>query len=91
MRFFSLLLILCAGFFLAGCKTTSVGPVRYYRVVTMDLRGNLIASWTSQDPVVEKENGYHFTAVERCVPNPPREYHYPLGWRVRVEAPRVVI
>lgn len=70
---------------LCGCATP------YYKVVTTDLNGKLVSSWVSKGHVWRSEGGYVFKAVERQIEHPPTVYRYPLGWRVRVAAPRTVI
>jgi hypothetical protein len=70
----------------AGCS----GP-RYYKVVTMDTRGDLVASWIAKGRVLRRDGGYRFTAIERQIPHPPRVYRYPLGFRTFVKTPETVI
>lgn len=85
MRFVKVALAFALAF--TGCAY----PGRYSKVVTMETDGKLIASWTAKGWVWRTNDGYRFTAVERRINNPPREFRYPLGRRVRTLAPRTVI
>jgi hypothetical protein len=87
-----LLLILLGTLLLAGCQTAISPRAPYYEVIATDFRGNLIASWTAAGPVRRVEGGrYYFVAVERRIPNPPREFKYVVGRRVTISAPNVEV
>jgi hypothetical protein len=91
-----LLFSLCVLVSLSGCGTYSSvrnipHPRRaYHHVVLMNARGELVSSWTSEGKIKRVGSGYKFKAVERRLTNPPREFRYPLGWVVTVQAPKVV-
>jgi hypothetical protein len=74
-RLFTLLLALV---FLPGC-------VGYTKFRATNLRGEMIAEWTSRGLFYPVSNGYRITAVER-ISGPPHmhESHYPNGWRTMV-------
>ena len=87
MRFRSLLLLPLI--LLAACDTL---PHHYYHVDVMDLNGKLISAWTSQGPVYKTWDGlYSMNAVERFTGKPTHYFRYPLGWRVHVGGPNMVI
>jgi hypothetical protein len=80
------LLLLC------GCETTGWHrEPHYYKVVTMDLNGSLISSWIAKGHIWRRERGYSFKAVERQIEHSPTVYRYPLGWRVKIAAPKTII
>lgn len=93
MRF----LLLLAALLFSGCchverrsYPQTVSPA-YWRVVTMNPSGELYDSWTAQGAIRRTEFGYRFTAVERRICHPRREYCFPLGWEVTVLAYNIVI
>ena len=68
-------------------------PKKYYHVTVMNLNGDLISSWTARGGVYRTwEDGlYSMIAVERFTGKPTHYYRYPLGWRVHVGGPNMVI
>lgn len=76
---------------LTGCESFAWKQTHYYRVVLLERDGSLIAAYTARGYVYRREDGYRLTAVERCTPNPPREVHYPLGWRIHTQCAKTVI
>lgn len=81
MKFLPLLLVASA---LSSCAT-------YHKVVETDLRGNMIVSWVAQGPIIPRDGGYRFKAVQRNICDPEFEFHYRLGWTVNVAAPNFLI
>lgn len=64
----------------------------YFRLRVTDSEGKLIAEWIAQGTVVRKGDGYRFTAVQRL--SGPRFSilsKYPLGRKVYIEGPNIVI
>jgi len=59
----------------------------------MDLNGKLISSWTAKGFIYHQwwDGLYSMNAYERWTTNPQRYYQYPLGWRVHVRGPNMVI
>src|SRR5687768_12133381 len=82
MKLLPLLLLVALGF--SSCA-------QYHKVVETDVRGNLIVSWVAQGPIIPRDGGYRFKAVQRNICDPEMEFHYPLGWKVNVSAPNFII
>ena len=98
MRFFRLLPLLLAAALLGGCESLSYTsnvfsrnrPYRKVRVT--NLEGGLIADWIAEGYVRRSGNGYRFKAVQRLSGQPFSQVtRYPLGRRVVVNGPHIVI
>jgi hypothetical protein len=64
----------------------------YYHVSVMNLNGDLVAAWTARGHVWHTWDGlYSIDAVERFSPAPAQKFEYPLGWRVHIGGPNMVI
>jgi len=75
---------------LTACDTLL--PKHYYHVSVLNLNGDLIAAWTARGYVSRTWDGlYAFDAVERFSPKPAQKIEYPLGWKVHVGGPNMVI
>jgi len=98
VRFFRSILLLSAATLLWGCESFSYTsnvfsrnrPYRKVRVT--NLEGGLIADWIAEGFVHRSGNGYRFKAVQRLSGDPlPQVTKYPLGRRVLVHGPHIVI
>jgi hypothetical protein len=96
VKFFQTLFPLLALLLLNGCAATPIGrPVyheNYRRITVTDYRGKLVAEWIAEGNVWRRGQGYRFRAVQR-ISGPPfvTTAHYPLGRRVEISGPHIVI
>ncbi len=90
-----LFLALACAALLTACDTLEDqlgGPPKYSRVIETNVRGEWLFTWIAEGGVHHGDEGWSFRAVERHVYNKPDlTIHYPLGRRVTVAAPNVLV
>jgi hypothetical protein len=64
----------------------------YFLIRNTDYRGEVVADWIAQGPVVRTPEGYKFHAVEHDTAPPfPQQIHYPDGRSVEISGPNLVV
>ena len=84
---------------LPACESLPVYKPGYYRIVETNVRGEWLVAWEAEGRVrhthskFQEDDGSAFSAVSRKVytSKPPYEIRYPLGRRVMVSAPHILV